>query len=163
MASISGSEASPRLLVVAGIVWCGDRLIVQRRSPRATHGAGKLEFPGGKVERGENPADALVRELTEEWGPSAAQLRVGRIAEVLHHVYPPPGPEVVLLLFHVDAMAWQGRDWHAELELEAGAEVVDYAHAELPAEDFLEADRHLVAALRDGRLRPELGAPLVEG
>ena len=92
--------ASPRLLVAAGLVWLGpQRVLLQRRSDRAAHGAGRLEFPGGKVERGESPGAALHRELIEEWGPAATQLLVGPIAEVLHHVYPPPGPEVVLLVY----------------------------------------------------------------
>jgi len=34
------------------------------------------------------------------------------VAEVLHHVYPPPGPEVLLVVYHVDASAW-GERWPA--------------------------------------------------
>ena len=41
------------------------RLLLQRR-PDGKHHGGLWEFPGGKVESGENPRDALVREIAEE-------------------------------------------------------------------------------------------------
>ncbi len=65
-----GIEVSERLLVVAGLLWTGvgedgdnPAILVQRRSPRADHGAEMLELPGGKVEMGESPQKALQREL----------------------------------------------------------------------------------------------------
>ncbi|MCR9161886.1 MAG: NUDIX domain-containing protein [Nannocystaceae bacterium] len=149
-------DASPRLLVAAGLVWLGPRrVLLQRRSRTAAHGAGCLEFPGGKVERGEAPADALARELVEEWGPDAASLMVGPIAQVLHHVYPAPGPEVVLLVYHVDGSSWAAHEG-AGATLEPGAEVCAYDVSALPRAEFLAADRSFAAALAQGRLqRPD--------
>jgi mutator protein MutT len=74
-----------RKLVVAGLIGGRDgRLLITRR--RADHAMPLLwEFPGGKVEPGESPAQALVRELLEELG---ARVEVGRIWEVLFHSYP---------------------------------------------------------------------------
>lgn len=144
----------PRLVVVAGLVWLGpQRLVVQRRPLHAAHGPGRLELPGGKVEPGEAPRAALARELAEEWGPAAADLRLGAVAEVLHHVYPPPGPEVLLLVYHVDAAAWPAT-WRAALHLEPGAEVVAFDLPDLPLDEFLAADREFVADVRAGRVRP---------
>ena len=149
-------DASPRLLVAAGLVWLGPRrLLLQRRSRTASHGAGCLEFPGGKVERGEAPADALARELVEEWGPGAVSLTVGRIAEALHHAYPPPGPEVVLLVYHVDGSSWAAHEG-AKATLEPGAEVCAFDVDALPLAEFLAADQSFAAAIAEGRLpRPD--------
>lgn len=53
--------------VVAAIVIKADLVFAARRASHKTAG-GKWEFPGGKVEDNENPADALVREIREELG-----------------------------------------------------------------------------------------------
>lgn len=112
-----------------------------------------LELPGGKVERGEAPDRALARELLEEWGPAAAALRVGRVAEVLHHVYEPPGPEVVLCVYHVDARPW-GDAWRSSIELEPGVTAVAFELSELPAHEFLAADRPFIVDVIQGSVRP---------
>jgi 8-oxo-dGTP diphosphatase len=55
-------------VVVAAVLQRGDgRFLLARRRP-GSHLAGLWEFPGGGVEEGEAPEDALVRELTEELG-----------------------------------------------------------------------------------------------
>lgn len=146
------NEASQtRLLVVGALAWIGPtRLLLQRRSPQASHGALRLELAGGKVERGESPRIALRRELSEEWGPGAARVPIGPIADVLHHIYPPPGPEIVLVVYHVDARA---NDEDATLEPVDGARLVAVDAAAPPLTDVLEADRPLVQAVAEGRLR----------
>jgi len=151
---MSHAPGSERLLVAAGLIWlAGDpaTLLVQRRSLRAAHGAGMLELPGGKIERGEDPRIALARELAEEWGPATHELEVGPVAEVLHHVYPAPGPEVVLIVLHVDGRAWSSGRWRARVVPELDAEAHEFAGADLPTERFLAADRPFVDALRSGR------------
>lgn len=61
-------ETRPKIHVVAAVIedTQGRVLIAQR--PSGKHMAGEWEFPGGKVERGEQPQEALVRELREELG-----------------------------------------------------------------------------------------------
>ncbi|HVX09371.1 (deoxy)nucleoside triphosphate pyrophosphohydrolase [Humibacter sp.] len=53
--------------VVAAVVIRDDRVLGCRRNP-AREAGGLWEFPGGKVEFGEAPADALAREIREELG-----------------------------------------------------------------------------------------------
>lgn len=146
------------LLVAAGLVWRpGEVLLVQRRRADAEHGAGHWELPGGKLEPAEHPRDALARELVEEWGPVAAGLRVGPVADVLHHLYPPPGPEVLLVVYHVDAGslgAPQAQLPALGLRPEPGVELGAFARAALPVEEFLAADRELLVAVREGIIGP---------
>ena len=156
----------PRLFVVAGLVWLtADRLLVQRRPANARHGAGMLELPGGKVEPGEAPRAALARELTEEWGPHAGLLTLSSVAEVLHHIYPGPGPEVLLVVYHVDASAWAGTDaagerWSTLARTLDGANVLAFAREALPLDEFLAADRGFVAEIQAGRVNcPRLPRP----
>jgi 8-oxo-dGTP pyrophosphatase MutT (NUDIX family) len=151
----SGELSGPtRLVVAAGVVWLGPRLLVQRRPATASHGAGALELPGGKLEPGEGPRAALARELREEWGPCADELTIGSVAEVLHHVYPAPGPEVILIVLHVDAGVWADGRWRERVAPPPGVEVLAFGLDELPLEQFLAADRPFLAEIRAGRLAP---------
>ncbi len=81
------------IAVVAGLLVKEGRLLIARR-PFGKHMAGKWEFPGGKIERGESPEAALERELLEELG---IRTQTGRIYHAVAHSYP---EKDVLLLFY---------------------------------------------------------------
>src|SRR5262249_32429910 len=82
-----------RTLVVAGLIADGPRILLTQR--RADHRLPlQWEFPGGKVEPGEAPAAALVRELAEEVGIT---VEVGAIWDVLFHAY--PAFDLVMLVY----------------------------------------------------------------
>jgi 8-oxo-dGTP diphosphatase len=79
--------------VVAAILERQGRILICRRKPDQSH-ALKWEFPGGKVEDGESPADALRRELEEELGIHDA---TGN--EIVRYEYAYPGKHPILLIF----------------------------------------------------------------
>jgi 8-oxo-dGTP diphosphatase len=85
-----------RTLVVAAAVMIenGRVLVTQRKA--GTHLAGAWEFPGGKVLEGEDPREALRRELGEELGIDAS---VGEIVDAAFHRYEDAGKAVLLLFF----------------------------------------------------------------
>ena len=70
-------------------------MLVTRRKPGG-HLAGRWEFPGGKVESGEDPRHALARELEEELG---ILVTVGEIVDVTFHRYDDLDQAVLLLFF----------------------------------------------------------------
>lgn len=123
-----------RKLVVAGLILGEGRvLITQRRADQAL--PLQWEFPGGKVEAGEAPVAALVRELREEIGVGVA---VGRIWDVLFHAY--PAFDLVMLVYACRVVEGEPR----------AVEVADLRWlppAELPAWDILPADKPLVERL----------------
>jgi 8-oxo-dGTP diphosphatase len=60
------SETKPILLVVACALVDTDRRVLIAQRPEGKHMANMWEFPGGKIEPGETPEAAIIRELREE-------------------------------------------------------------------------------------------------
>ena len=110
------------------------RVLAARRTTPA-EAAGRWELPGGKVEPGESPADALVREIGEElgctvaltgWLPGESTIRDGLVLRIgacdLVAGTPEPAEH--------DAVCWLGED-------------------ELDDLDWLDSDRPFLPAVRD--------------
>ena len=76
-------EERKRIEVVAAIISDGDKIFATQR------GYGKWkdwwEFPGGKMEAGETPKEALVREIKEELD---ADISIGRLLDTIEWDYP---------------------------------------------------------------------------
>jgi 8-oxo-dGTP diphosphatase len=89
------------VLVAAGVLIEEGRVLLTQRKA-GTHLAGAWEFPGGKVAPGEDPRDALRRELREELGIDA---RAGEILDVTFHRYEDAGKAVLLLFFEATRAA----------------------------------------------------------
>jgi 8-oxo-dGTP diphosphatase len=81
------------LQVVAAILERDGKILVGQRTAAQSHPL-KWEFPGGKVERGETPAQALARELEEELG-----IRGAAGEEITRYRYTYPGKNPIELIF----------------------------------------------------------------
>jgi len=80
----SRKPARQRLFVVAALIERRGRVLLSQRRADQSFGL-SWEFPGGKVEPGEDPRDALVREIREEL---ACAVRVGDVVDVVFYPYP---------------------------------------------------------------------------
>jgi len=121
--------------VVAAVLEREGRILICRRMPHQSHPL-KWEFPGGKVEAGETPADALARELHEELDITGA---AGE--EITRYEFVYPGKPAVLLIFlRVTSYSGEPRNliFH-EIRWEPAAN--------LGAFDFLEGDRDFLRLL----------------
>src|ERR1051326_9450210 len=124
-------------VVAAFIVQKGKVLICQRTQHQPM--ARKWECPGGKIEEGEQPRDALRRELEEELGIQAV---IGDEMVRVRHTYR-NGGAVELRFYMVDA--FQG-----ELENRIFKDIRWAGRKVLPKYDFLEADAGLVKDIAAG-------------
>ena len=126
--------------VVAALIVKDGKLLVCQRTRHQTMPL-KWEFPGGKIEEGEQPRDALRRELDEELGIMAT---IGDELARIQHEYPNGG--MVELRFFVV------RQYQGELENRIFKDIQWARPKELPQYDFLEADFTLVNDLAAGKL-----------
>jgi 8-oxo-dGTP diphosphatase len=92
---VSAQREKMTVLVAAAIIVENGRVLLTQRKA-GTHLEGAWELPGGKVEAGEDPREALVRELREELGIEAT---VGDVVDVTFHRYEDAQKAVLLLFF----------------------------------------------------------------
>jgi 8-oxo-dGTP diphosphatase len=120
--------------VVAAIIERQGRFLICRRKPEQSHPL-QWEFPGGKVEPGETPEQALARELEEELGILGA---AGQ--EIMRYQYTYPGRDPILLIFfRVREFLGEPRNvvFH-EMRWEPAAKLTEF--------DFLEGDIDFIRA-----------------
>jgi 8-oxo-dGTP diphosphatase len=121
--------------VVAAVIERDGNILIGQRKPRGRHGL-KWEFPGGKVEPGENLRGALARELREELGIEA---QIGEEIERYAFSYA-AGQLTRLVFFRVTEFSGEP----ANLDFAQ----IAWAHpTELPGYDFLEGDVDFVRRL----------------
>jgi 8-oxo-dGTP diphosphatase len=126
-------------VVAALIVRDGDILVCQRTKHQSM--PLKWEFPGGKIETGEQPRDALRRELEEELGIHAT---IGDEVSRIVHTYPSGGA--------VELRFYKVVDFSGEIENRIFRDVRWAPRHELSTFDFLEADAPIVRDLSAGNL-----------
>ena len=116
---------------VSAVITNGTGILLQRRAD-----SGEWDLPGGAIDPGESPAQALVREAREETGLVVRPLRVLGVLGSIRHVYP-NGDEVdaVVTVFRCETVAGElkSRDGEAaELRYFAASEMpdlmIDYPH-----------------------------------
>jgi 8-oxo-dGTP diphosphatase len=105
------SEPSEPIEVVAAIARRGGQILIAQR-PEGDRLPGQWEFPGGKIEPGEKPRQALKRELREELGCSGI---IGDVVHTLEHTYP-DGRTVRVQFFHVEIEGDPQPLHHSELK-----------------------------------------------
>lgn len=126
--------------VVAALIVRDGKILVCQRTKHQTMPL-KWEFPGGKIEEGEQPRDALQRELEEELGIDAT---IGDEVARMRHEYK-SGNSVELRFYVV-------HEFRGELENRIFRDMQWAERKDLPSFDFLEADRKLVSDVAAGRL-----------
>jgi 8-oxo-dGTP diphosphatase len=122
--------------VVAAVVWDGARLLMTQRPPGGPIGL-QWEFPGGKLEPGESPEAALVREVREELGVGATAHET--LAVHAHDYAHGTSVEVIFIRCTLESFAFTpDRSVHAVRWAEPG---------DVDPNDVLEGDRAFLRGL----------------
>ena len=136
----TGPDGGARLVLVAAVALVdADGRVLLTRRPEGKAMAGLWEFPGGKVEPGETPERALIRELGEElgidtWASCLAPLTFAS------HAYPD---------FHLLMPVYACRRWQGTPHGREGQELAWSRISRLRDYPMPPADVPLIAALRD--------------
>lgn len=118
----------------------GDMLLIQRPGHMRAH-AGQPAFPGGRIESGESPQQAAIREANEEVGLDPASVTV---ICALPQLWLPPSRFKV-----TPVLAW----WHAPHEVWASPDEVAAVHR-VPIAEFVDPANRVRVTTRSGFLGP---------
>ena len=139
MAATEAEAARPIVLVAAvALIDTDGRVLIAERPP-GKHLAGLWEFPGGKVQPGETPEVALIRELAEELG---IDVEASCLAPFTFASYAYPD-------FHLLMPLYVCRKWSGIVAAREGQRLSWVPPARLGDHPMPPADKPLVAMLRD--------------
>jgi len=132
------------ITVVAAVIERSDRRILIGQRRKQDSSPLKWEFPGGKMEEGENADAALARELREELGTTLTKcVELGRV----EHKYA-DRDDTLEILFFAAAIADEA------VKPNSFEQIAWVLPRELGSYDFLAANRSLIAQLATGRIKP---------
>ena len=137
--AVPAPGALPLVLVAACALIDGDGRVLLARRPEGKSMAGLWEFPGGKLNVGETPEAALIRELREELGIDVAASCLAPFA-FASHAYE---------RFHLLMPLYLCRRWGGRPEGREGQALAWVRPAKLADYPVPPADKPLVAQLRD--------------
>lgn len=122
--------------VVAAVICDGDKIFATQRG----YGEYKdgWEFPGGKIEEGETPEEALKREILEELD---TEITVGKLIKTIEYDYP---------TFHLSMDCFWATVKSGHLELKEAEAARWLSKEELDEVEWLPADLELVDKIREG-------------
>jgi 8-oxo-dGTP diphosphatase len=140
------AKTRPPLLVSAAIIIKNGQVLLGQRRKGDRHPF-KWEFPGGKVEHGESPRQALIRELREELRIEA---KISHELARYEHDYP-SGSRVHLLFFVV-------KEYTGQPEARVFEQISWVDLTSLPSIDFLEGDIDFVKRLARGDFSKQLNS-----
>jgi 8-oxo-dGTP diphosphatase len=126
------------LVAACALIDADGRLLLAKR-PQGRPLAGLWEFPGGKVEAGETPEKALIRELDEELGIKVAMTCLAPLTFASHSYE----------AFHLLMPLYACRRWEGEVSGRQGQELVWVRANRLGDYSMPPADEPLKAMLRD--------------
>lgn len=129
----------PIVTVVAVALLDADNRILLARRPAGKKMAGLWEFPGGKIEAGETPEAALVRELQEELGVDIRTSCLAPLAFASHSYED----------FHLLMPLYVCRQWRGKLSAKEGQELAWVRAGKLRDYSMPPADEPLIPILRD--------------
>jgi 8-oxo-dGTP diphosphatase len=130
-------EGKPILFVVAAALIDSDNRVLLARRPPDKSMAGLWEFPGGKMQSGETPEAALIRELNEELGIDVSESCLAPITFASHDYD----------TFHLVMPVFACRKWRGAIQPREGQIVAWVRHANLADYPMPPADIPLVAML----------------
>ena len=138
---MSADRKRPIVIVAACALLDREGAVLLAKRPVGRPLAGLWEFPGGKVEAGEQPEEALIRELREELGIDIAKEDLTPLT-FASHAYPD---------FHLLMPVYLCRRWQGHLTAHEGQELLWVRPDTLHLYDMPPADAPLKIALRDLR------------